>query len=398
MTADATARRAVDHHVFLLAGQHPGTSHADTLAAATDYALAAEDAGFAGAWIAEHHFIGYGVCPSAVAFAGHLLGRTTRLAVGTAAAILSNRHPVALAEEAVLLDELSGGRFRLGVARGGPWVDLEVFGTGLDRYGPAAFGEALDLLRRWLSGAERIEADGDHFRFRPVDVVPRPRRSVPTWVAATSTGTVDAAAERGLPLLLGMHATDAEKAGLLARYADVAGRHGHDPTAAEHASAHLAHVEDDDDKAAEVVRQALPALLAGTRGYVRIDGSPPAHRDLHAYTEHLIAIGAVGGPDTCRERLRASAAATGVRHQLLMVESAGHCGLVTANIERLAGTVPRLTSPVGPPSSQTEVIGDLTPERGLEDPLISCCGNPPSPTNVGRRPRRPSACRRCGTS
>ena len=155
MTAETETRRAVEHHVFLLAGQRPGTSHADTLAAAADYTLAAEHAGFAGAWIAEHHFIPYGVCPSAVAFAGHLLGRTTRLAVGTAAAILPNRHPVALAEEAVLLDELSGGRFRLGVARGGPWVDLEVFATGLDRYAEG-FGESLDLLLRWLSGAPRV--------------------------------------------------------------------------------------------------------------------------------------------------------------------------------------------------------------------------------------------------
>ena len=240
MTADTAARRAVEHHVFLLAGQHPGTSHADTLAATTDYATTAEHAGFTGAWIAEHHFIGYGVCPSAVAFAGHLLGRTRTIAVGTAAAILSNRHPVALAEEAVLLDELSGGRFRLGVARGGPWVDLEVFGTGLDRY-THGFGESLDLLLRWLSGAARVGADGKVFRVRPVDVVPRPRNPVPTWVAATSAGTVDTAARHGLPLLLGMHATDDAKVNLLARYADTAARHGHDPATVEHASAHLTH-------------------------------------------------------------------------------------------------------------------------------------------------------------
>ena len=177
------------------------------------------------------------------------------------------------------------------------------------------------------------------FRFRPVDVVPRPRSPVPTWVAATSAGTVDTAARHGLPLLLGMHATDDAKVNLLARYADAAARHGHDPATVEHASAHLTHVEDDDDKAAQIIRQALPALLAGTRRYVRIDGSPPAHRDLSGYTEHLISIGAVGGPETCTNRLRASATATGVRHQLLMVEAAGHPDLVTANIDRLAAVL-----------------------------------------------------------
>lgn len=106
--------------LFLLAGEFPGADHATTLRRSVAYARAAEAAGFDGVWFAEHHFITYGVCPSAVTLAGFVLGATTRLRVGTAAAILSNRHPVALAEEAALLDAVSGGRFDLGVGRGGP--------------------------------------------------------------------------------------------------------------------------------------------------------------------------------------------------------------------------------------------------------------------------------------
>ncbi|GIF75071.1 LLM class flavin-dependent oxidoreductase [Asanoa siamensis] len=324
-----------DHHLFLLAGRFPGVSDAETLASAVSYALAAERLGFAGVWLAEHHFISYGTCPSATALAGNLLGATRRIRVGTAACVLSNRHPVALAEEAVLLDELSGGRFALGVARGGPWVDLEVFGTGLDRF-TTGFPEALDLLLRWLSGAPRVGAGGPVFRFRPVAVVPRPRRPMPVWVAATSPSTVETAAARGLPLLLGMHATDAEHADLLARYRRVAAAHGHDPAAVPHASAHLAQVG---DGATELVRERLPALLAGTREYVRLDGSEPAQRDLTAYTAHLLDVGAVGHAREVRRRLADSAAATGVRHQLLMVEAAGTRPEVTANIEALAAAL-----------------------------------------------------------
>lgn len=329
MTADYDRPRV---HLFLLAGQFPGMDHAAALAAAVDYALAAERHGFAGVWIAEHHFISYGVCPSALAFAGHVLGRTSTLRVGTAACVLSNRHPVALAEEAALLNELSGGRLALGVARGGPWVDLEVFGTGLDRYA-TGFDESLGLLRRWLSGAPEVGADGRYFRFRSVTVVPQPRRPLPVWVAATSPSTVDTAAAHGVPVLLGMHATDAEKAALLYRYQRTT---DHAVIAPAHASAHLAQLADSDDEAAEIVRNSLPALLEGTREYVRIDGSAPAHRDLHAYTEQLIAIGAVGSPETCRRRLAAAAAATGVQHQLLMVEAAGDPRRVLANIAGLA--------------------------------------------------------------
>ncbi|MER7457962.1 LLM class flavin-dependent oxidoreductase [Micromonospora sp. NPDC126480] len=341
MTADpVTARRAgrdVDVHLFLLAGHRPDASHATALADAHQYGRAAEAAGYAGVWIAEHHFISYGVCPSAITFAAHLLGSTRRIVVGTAACILSNRHPVALGEEAVLLDELSGGRFRLGVGRGGPWVDLEVFGTGLDRF-RAGFPDALELLDRWLSGAP-IVAGNERFPFRAVPVVPRPARRIPVWVAATSPPTVELAARHGMPLLLGLHADLAEKADLLDRYARVAAAHGHDADRAGHASAHLAYVEDDDDRAVDAVRAGLPGLLAGTRGYVRLDGTTAGQRDLAAYVERLITIHPVGSPHRCTQVLEQAAALPGVRHLLLMVEGVG-------GRERTLGTIHRIAADV----------------------------------------------------
>jgi alkanesulfonate monooxygenase SsuD/methylene tetrahydromethanopterin reductase-like flavin-dependent oxidoreductase (luciferase family) len=89
----------------------------------------------------------YGICPSAITLAGYLLGATRRITVGTAVSVLSTQHPVALAEQAALLDQLSGGRFHLGIGRGGPWIDLEVFGTGMDRY---QHGFAESLICCWL--------------------------------------------------------------------------------------------------------------------------------------------------------------------------------------------------------------------------------------------------------
>ena len=131
--------------VLLLAAQFPGQSHGDVLDATVQAALAAELAGFDDVWFAEHHFMSYGVCPSAATLAAYVLGQTERVAVGTAVSVLSTQHPVALVEQAALLDQVSGGRFWLGVGRGGPWVDLEVFGTGLDRY-ESGFAEGLGLL------------------------------------------------------------------------------------------------------------------------------------------------------------------------------------------------------------------------------------------------------------
>jgi alkanesulfonate monooxygenase SsuD/methylene tetrahydromethanopterin reductase-like flavin-dependent oxidoreductase (luciferase family) len=317
---------------FLLAGQFPGRSHAEALHAAARYAVAAERAGFDGVWIAEHHFISYGTCPSALAFAAFVLGRTSRIRVGTAACILANRHPVALAEEAVLLDELSGGRLDLGVARGGPWIDLDVFGTGLSRY-THGLAESLDLLLAWLSGHGKVSASGEFFRFPPVAVVPESRRPVPVWVAVTSEPTVELTAARRLPLLLGMHATSAEKRRLLDHYREQYA------DAVPHASAHVAYVADTLSEAHGALLAAMPGWLATTSQYVRIDGAAGQSREPHAYLRHLLDIHPVGPPALCVQRLADTIAATGVRRLLLMVEGAGHRGLTLANIARLGADV-----------------------------------------------------------
>jgi alkanesulfonate monooxygenase SsuD/methylene tetrahydromethanopterin reductase-like flavin-dependent oxidoreductase (luciferase family) len=307
--------------LFLLSGQHAGIDAAQALRSTVDYARAAERAGLAGVWLAEHHFIRYGSCPSATVLAGHLLAATDRIAIGTAASVLSTRHPVALGEEAALLDALAPGRFRLGVARGGPWVDLAVFGTGLPRF-QHGFAESLDMLLRWLSGAERVSGTGELFRFPGVAVVPRPPRPLPVWVAATSESTVEIAAKRGLPLMLGMHDDDAAKAAMLSRYQEIAGRQGQAPKVA-HASAHLICLADSAEAGRRRLRATLSAWLATTAGYVRIDGSPGPRRDLDAYAEHLLRIHPIGPPVECAARLAATVAATGVRRILLMVEAVG---------------------------------------------------------------------------
>jgi alkanesulfonate monooxygenase SsuD/methylene tetrahydromethanopterin reductase-like flavin-dependent oxidoreductase (luciferase family) len=309
-----------------------------------DAALAAEAAGFDDVWLAEHHFISYGVCPSALAFAAHLLGRTRRVRVGTAVCMLANRHPVAVAEETALLDHLSGGRFELGVGRGGPWVDLEVFGTGLARY-QRGFAESLDLLLDCLRNA-RVAADGEFYRFREVPMVPRPatRPLPPVTVAATSQTTVELAARRGLPLLLGMHVGDQEKAATVAGYAESAARHGHDPDGIHHAAAVVAHVADSRAEAQARLRSAMPGWLEqGLAGYVSIAPKSRPRRDPRAYVERLLAIHPVGTPEQCAQRLADTAGRTGIRHLLLMVEGAGDRRRTVENIQRLGAEVlPRL--------------------------------------------------------
>jgi alkanesulfonate monooxygenase SsuD/methylene tetrahydromethanopterin reductase-like flavin-dependent oxidoreductase (luciferase family) len=312
--------------VFLLAAGFPGMSPEQTLRTALDYGTAAEDAGFDDVFVAEHHFMPYGTCPSALTFAALLAGRTRRAGIGTAVTVLSTAHPVAVAEQAAMLDVLTGGRFTLGVGRGGPWVDLEVFGTGMEGLSHGAFAEGLDLLNAWGS-RDSVSHDGRFHRFREVAVVPRGRPRV--LVACTSSESVRAAADRRMPMLLGMHADDAEKAAMVREYG----------APAPHASVLVAHVAETRAAGMSLLRQTMPTWLRpGMAAHVRYDGTKPSMRDPDADAEHLTTIHPVGPASYCADRIREASRATGIEHFLLFVEGAGpeH---TPANIKALGSSV-----------------------------------------------------------
>ncbi|MEU0661284.1 MULTISPECIES: LLM class flavin-dependent oxidoreductase [Streptomyces] len=338
---------------FVLAAQFPGQGQGETLHRAVRSAEVAEETGLDSVWLAEHHFVPYGVCPSAVTLAALLLGRTRRIRVGTAVSVLPSVHPVALAEQTALLHITSGGRFTLGVGRGGPWVDLEVFGAGLEAY-ETGFPESLDLLLRWLR-EPRVAAEGPRHRFREVAVVPRPQELIDgdpvpeTIVACTSPRSVRLAAERCLPMLLGMHCGDEEKAEMVALWRREARAAGHTPDAVAaagrgHVSAGVAQIADRTADAAEVLVKAMPGWLKqGLDAHVTVDGRRRSMRDPVAYTELLCRLHPVGSPRVAADRLAATSERTGITRFALLVEGSGDVAATEENVRRLgAEVVPRL--------------------------------------------------------
>ncbi|MFD8014336.1 LLM class flavin-dependent oxidoreductase [Streptomyces sp. NPDC058955] len=338
---------------FVLAAQFPGQGQGEALHRAVRTAEVAEEAGLDSVWLAEHHFVPYGVCPSAVTLAALMLGRTRRLRVGTAVSVLPTVHPVALGEQAALLHIASGGRFTLGVGRGGPWVDLEVFGAGLEAY-ERGFPEALDLLLRWLADA-RVGAEGERFSFREVAVVPRAGEliggepSPEVVVACTSQKSVRLAAERGLPMLLGMHCGDEDKAEMVTAWARWAREAGRDPDeiariGAGHVSAGVVQLADRTQEAAETLVKAMPGWLKqGLDAHVTVDGRHRAMRDPVAYTELLCSLHPVGTPALAADRLAATAERTGITRFALLAEGSGDLAGTEENLRRLGAEVlPRL--------------------------------------------------------
>ncbi|MGW2558008.1 LLM class flavin-dependent oxidoreductase [Streptomyces sp. NPDC001514] len=333
---------------FVLAAQFPGQGQGEALHRAVRSAEAAEAAGLDSVWLAEHHFVPYGVCPSAVTLAALLLGRTERIRVGTAVSVLPTAHPVAVGEQAALLHLTSGGRFSLGVGRGGPWVDLEVFGSGLEAY-EKGFPESLDLLLRWLR-EPRVSAQGERFAFREVAVVPRPdelldgRAEGPeVIVACTSPASVRLAAERGLPMLLGMHCGDEDKAEMVALWRRHALDAGHSPdlvARAGHVSAGVAQIADGRAEAEETLVKAMPGWLKkGLDAHVTVDGRPRSMRDPVAYTELLCGLHPVGPPRLAADRLAATSERTGITRFALLVEGSGDLAATEENVRRLGTEV-----------------------------------------------------------
>ncbi|MEV5977134.1 LLM class flavin-dependent oxidoreductase [Streptomyces sp. NPDC052114] len=334
---------------FVLAAQFPGQGQGEALHRAVRSAEVAEEAGLDSVWLAEHHFVPYGTCPSAVTLAALLLGRTRRIRVGTAVSVLPTAHPVALGEQAALLHVTSGGRFSLGVGRGGPWVDLEVFGSSLEAY-EKGFPESLDLLLKWLN-EPRVEGSGERYSFREVAVVPRPQEALngqgdsgpEVVVACTSPSSVRLAAERCLPMLLGMHVGDDEKAEMVALWNRRARAAGHTPeeiAGAAHVSAGVAQIADRRVEAAETLQKAMPGWLKqGLDAHVTVDGRHRAMRDPQAYTELLCGLHPVGTPQVCADRIAATSERTGITRFALLVEGSGDLAATEENVRRLGAEV-----------------------------------------------------------
>ena len=100
-------------------GQRPPGSpvtHRQLYEEMLDQAGLIEAAGLDSMWVSEHHFAQDGYMPSVLPIVAALLARTDRITVATDRLAASLYNPIRLAEDAIELDLLSGGRFVLGLS------------------------------------------------------------------------------------------------------------------------------------------------------------------------------------------------------------------------------------------------------------------------------------------
>ncbi len=155
----------------------------------------AEPYGFNSVWAGEYR--------PRLAESGHVaspllilsaLARHTRLRLGTGITLLPLWHPLKLAYDGVILDQISGGRFILGVGVGSPGV-MKRYGVPPEEAG-SRMDEALLLLKKLWAGEEGFE--GRHFKVKG-NVYPGPIQpgGPPIWVGGKILRSVQRAAELG---------------------------------------------------------------------------------------------------------------------------------------------------------------------------------------------------------
>jgi probable F420-dependent oxidoreductase len=131
---------------------------------------------------------------------------TNRIGLSTGMLILTLHHPIRIAEEAAVLDVISGGRLTLGVAVGYREVEFAALGVDFATRG-RRFKESLEIMALAWSG-EPFSYDGEIFQIPEVIVRPTPvqRPGIPLWLGGTTDVALKRAIKHGSPCFPG--ATD----------------------------------------------------------------------------------------------------------------------------------------------------------------------------------------------
>jgi alkanesulfonate monooxygenase SsuD/methylene tetrahydromethanopterin reductase-like flavin-dependent oxidoreductase (luciferase family) len=189
-------------------------------------AVVAEEAGFDSVHLPEHHGREDGFLPQPLVACAAVAARTSRIRVGTGISVAPLRHPIHLAEEAAVVDVLSGGRLVLALGIGNYAPEYALFGLDMAEQA-GRFDESLAILQRGLSG-DRFDFDGRYFRFRDAAIRPAPIQRPPDiWVGAMTPAGARRAARFGLPLYLDPLQTVTALQPLVAGYREQCARYGH---------------------------------------------------------------------------------------------------------------------------------------------------------------------------
>ena len=162
----------------------------------------AEKLGFSDVWLTEHYFTGESVYNDSLMFAAELAMKTSRIRLGFAVVQTPFHHPVRLATQLALLDNLSKGRIDVGVGKGTVYNEYEFVGHGLrSDDSRERMEEAVAIMERaW--GGEAFAYDGKFHKVKVPALRPKPVQArPPLWRSVISPGSFTECGKLGIPIL-----------------------------------------------------------------------------------------------------------------------------------------------------------------------------------------------------
>ena len=306
----------------------------------------AEQVGFDGVCVNEHHQNAYGLMPSPVVMASALSRRTSRAKI----AILGNafclrEHPLTLAEEHAMIDCITEGRLISGFVRG---IGAEYYSMGGNpTTSLARHQEAHDLVIRAWTEEGPFAFEGKHYHFEYVNLWPRPYQQPhpPIWCCPSqgSTETIQWASHSDRRYVyLQTYSPLTSVSRYLNLYREMARDiHGYDAASTQIGWAAPTYVAETDEQAIEQARPHIEAFFSKfltmplemhfPPGYLSpssLKGVLKHKRQLRGGAgptiEQLIEVGTFvcGSPQTVLEHLRRSHNLSGFQNYVAMMQFA----------------------------------------------------------------------------
>ena len=237
----------------------------------------AETLAFDSVWVSEHHGSSDGYLPSLLPVLAGIATATDRVLLGTGVVLAPFHPPLRLAEDAAVVDQLSGGRLVLGLGLGWRDEEFRMFGIPVaERLRRTT--ETVEILRRAWTG-ERFTHEGRVFRFEDAKVTPPPARrpGPPIYLGGFAEKAIRRAGRLGDGYIRSRSGLDDAKQAL-AWAEDGARDAGKDPEALGFALLQNAFVWEDGD-AWEVVRPHVAHQIGVYAGW-RAGADTPEHEAL----------------------------------------------------------------------------------------------------------------------
>lgn len=299
-------------------------------------------------WFTEHHFVDDGYLPSWVPVAGAMASVTSRVRFGTDICLMPFNHPLRLAEDLAVLDNLSGGRVEIGIGMGYAPHEFRGFGLPVARR-VSLTDEGIEVLKHCFSG-ERFSYSGRRYRFEDVKITPGyvQEGGPPLFVAAMSEAGARRAARYGTHFL-----PQGQKGSAFDPWVAELGRLGKNPADFRVGIIRSVLVTDDRDADWPMIRTAERYRMALYQRFFEESGQ----EGLGGSGDPIPQTWVVGDADHCVEELASFVRRFGITDLVTMAVPPGlRASQMAGSLERLfRDVVPRLKRAVEPsaPSAAT---------------------------------------------